>query len=139
MIKRILNNHYLNKFFGKQNLFIERAEKTSDKVLEYLREHDVKRCFCVAPEKGEYVEKYANLYSEIKKREDIEIVMHVHLKDKDNELQVLSAIFFFANLGIYPDKIVFGWWREDEGTERICNKFKLKIIKQHYHIYDFWL
>jgi len=135
--ERIKDNRYLNKRFGKRSLFIEKPEQTYKKVLDYIDNNKVERCFCVPPPNAKLEGLYTKLYIEIKERE-IEIIPHIHLKEP-NEFMVMSTLWYFKLLGIESKKIVFGWWRDSEPYKRIAENLGLEIIERHYHIYDFWL
>ena len=38
-----------------------------------------------------------------------------------------------------PKEIVFGWFKSDTFLEKLASKFNLKVVKEHFHIYDWWL
>jgi hypothetical protein len=159
-LKRIiLNLGFLNRIFGKKIIHLEGIYFTSKKLKKHLRKYKSK-CYCVCPVNYEYFnsflvtnltknEFYKSLkknYLELKEMR-ISLQLHVHLALLPNRLSyakkesmIKSAYdFFVKELDIVPTEIVFGWYSSDKESIEIANSFGLKVIKEHLHIYDWWL
>lgn len=155
-LKNFLTFHRL---FGKKIIHVEAPHLFGKQLIRHLDKYHSK-CYCICPSNYEYVHSHfgmrlskedfyktlKNFYLSLKERE-IDLQLHVHLSTIPNALTskykkklIEDAYDFFKNdLGIIPKEIVFGWWAYGEEDKKIAEKLNLKIIEQHFHVYDYWM
>ncbi len=129
-------------------------------IKKKILEKKVLKWYVMTPENYDYLKGYFNFslskkhLSEIMKKRYLEMIkqgekleLHIHLHPimkisvrEQEELIKKSVQWFKSALGYPPREIVFGWWRWNENSEEIAEKYHLKIIKfddyNSIHDYD---
>lgn len=139
---------------GKKVLFIEAPSLTKDKIIPFVKEHNIKKAFCLSPidykdskypnktNQKEYEKACLEIYSELKKN-NIKIIPHVHLDPtmpyKPARDKIIKTIKWFKKIGVKTDEICFGWWLECYNFNKICEELNIKASKRQFHFYDFWI
>ena len=59
-------------------------------------------------------------------------------KSKKKKMMKEAVSWYKSKIGT-PKEIVFGWFKSDAFLEKLASKFNLKVVKEHFHIYDWWL
>jgi len=158
-MRNIKDIGFLNHLLGKGTAHVEALSITEKKFTKHLEKYHSK-CYCLCPENYEYVrftfgtklskKEYYEFLKEkylLFKKMGCDLQLHVHLvrypqtlSNNEKEKLILESYNFFKKeLSITPKEIVFGWYISDDFSEGIAKKLGLKIIKRHFHIYDFWL
>jgi len=159
IIKKIKNLVSLNKLFGKKVVHVEAPHLFGEELKKHLLRYKSK-CYCICPSNFEYVNSFFGIKENKKefsallkkyflsiKDKGINLQLHVHLSmfpeklsfRKKEEMINSSYNFFMNELKIKPKEIVFGWYASDNDAEEIAKTLGLKVIKEHFHIYDWWL
>lgn len=149
----------LNRMFGKRIVHIEAIHLTYEKLVKHLKKYKSK-CYCITPSnynltkgyfgiefsKKEYYNKLKRKYLDLKEM-GVNLQLHVHLAIFPQELgyKIKKELiedaynFFISELNIIPKEIVLGWYASDKDSKEIAKNLGLKIIPEHFHIYDWWL
>jgi len=157
--KKILNLGFMNRTFGKKVVHVEAPHVFGENLKKHLLKYKSK-CYCLTPTNYEYIDSFCGVNMSKKefknylkeyylslKRMGIDLQIHVHLsmfpqllpyRKKENMMKE-SYDFFVKDLGIVPKEVVFGWYASDKISEEIAHKLKLKVIKEHLHVYDWWM
>lgn len=119
--------------------------------------------FVVTPENFDFVKTETGVSMDQKKWEKTiadrykwlkdqgqEIQLHVHLRIKmsmyskeeaikDIEKKISGSIRWLKNIGIVPDKIVFGWWSFNDYAVKFANKNNMQVMGrlENYFIHDY--
>jgi hypothetical protein len=157
--KKILNLGFMNRYFGKKVVHVEAPHIFGEKLKKHLIKYKSK-CYCITPVNYGYINSffginiserdfrnYLKRYYLSLKKAGINLQLHVHLSmfpkvlsyRKKEEMIKESYDFFVNDLGIIPKEIVFGWYASDKESEEIANKLNLRFIKEHLHVYDWWM
>ncbi len=157
--KKILNLGFMNRNFGKKVVHVEAPHVFGEELKKHLIKYKSK-CYCLTPANYEYIssfcgvnrskkyfENYLKNYYSILKKFGVNLQLHVHLSmfpkilsyEKKEKMIKKSYDFFVKELGIIPKEIVFGWYASDKESEEIAHKLNLRIIKEHLHVYDWWM
>lgn len=156
---KLKNILILNKKFGKKIVHVEAPHLFEKQLVKHLNKYHSK-CYCICPCNLEYVNSHFGVklskeefYKTLKdfylllKAKGMNLQLHVHLSMFQKSLSyeykkklIEDAYNFFKNeLKIIPTEIVFGWWAYGEEDKKIAEKLNLKIIEQHFHVYDYWM
>ena len=157
--KKILNLGFMNRNFGKKVVHVEAPHIFGERLKKHLMKHKSK-CYCLTPTNYEYINSFFGItmskkefenylkryYLELKKG-GINLQPHIHLSmfpriltyKKKEKMIKESYNFFVKELKINPKEIVFGWFASDKDSEEIANRLNLKIIREHLHVYDWWM
>lgn len=151
----------LHKMLGKRAVHVEtiHIDVHFAKLIQHVKRYRPK-CYCITPEDYEFAKvEFGVTMSEmeffelVKQRylvlKDLgaDLQLHVHVAVLPEMLTTArkrkkmydSNNFFVDQLGIKPTEIVFGWLVDDNELRKIATELNLKVIGEHFHIYDRWL
>lgn len=156
---KILNLGVINRIFGKRTVHVEAAHLKRKELIKHIKKYKSK-CYCICPSNYHFVQSNIGIPMSLKEYEKslkecylelknlgINLQLHVHLSmfpeylsNEEKKGLIIGAYNFFkTELKIIPKEIVFGWYASDKESEEMAHRLNLKIIKEHLHVYDWWM